>query len=494
MAVGAESLENSPEVDLFAEFADRQITLFGVPGTIGELADSCPIDLSQVTTEAINRFVVKAVNEAGLEIEDKYVVIFDKILEQQGLERKYSVIKNEPDANLKRVEPEKPKATESKQTSEPLTSPTLPQKALEYRSRSENYVRQAEQQRLTGTLALNDIVQAELTRDVVKRSKNSEETSDKRLLSIATKDKISEAAVMPETPSGLKEKQDREVDIGSNSVVSRADGSGAVVFVAPKEPETTHEYPLELPDIPTFMTEVLPESAINLFIKDLDYDPPQNTNEKPDPINSEEHINMSLAYEVELAKQPLELLEDFTEGLAAYILKFNINTIAKQSDTIESDSLNDDIQLDESPEIIVNVFEGLKELDEEAKEEVSVILTNIVGALHGLSLLESSGAETEAKEVIKAQLENLCESLMTYLGINYDEDSLRRFVQAMQKPELISLILNEEEIALDLEHIGTHEAKHFKNLLWTIFTTASRQLICALGTFALSNSHRSEAL
>src|SRR5579859_7876668 len=91
--------ELAPQPDLLDIFAEREVTIFGITGTFEELAKMCPVDLSDasITIEAKNEFVVKAANEAGLEIEADYEPIFSKITRQQGLERKFTIATSTPD-------------------------------------------------------------------------------------------------------------------------------------------------------------------------------------------------------------------------------------------------------------------------------------------------------------------------------------------------------------------------------------------------------------
>ncbi len=99
------SQETLTHVDLLEVFADREITLFGITGTFTDLKDMCPVDLAHVSLDVKNEFVVKAANEAGLEVEAKYASVFRDYSEKLGLEAKFTIAEKPP-------EPDKPKESE----------------------------------------------------------------------------------------------------------------------------------------------------------------------------------------------------------------------------------------------------------------------------------------------------------------------------------------------------------------------------------------------
>lgn len=95
MEVGSNGInyEIAPEIDLFEAYADQEVTIFGISGTFKDLAGMCPVDLNSpgVSVESKNEFVVKAANEAGLEIEPKHEQLFNQIIEQHCIERKFTI-------------------------------------------------------------------------------------------------------------------------------------------------------------------------------------------------------------------------------------------------------------------------------------------------------------------------------------------------------------------------------------------------------------------
>lgn len=86
--------EPPPVPDLLEAFADKEVTIFGVTGTFGELARMCPVDLSdpRVTLEAKNDFVVKTANEAGMVVESQHETVFRTTTERLGLEPKFTIL------------------------------------------------------------------------------------------------------------------------------------------------------------------------------------------------------------------------------------------------------------------------------------------------------------------------------------------------------------------------------------------------------------------
>jgi len=86
-------------LDLLQELGEEQVTIFGITGSLQDLAKMCPVDLAdpRVTPEARNVFVVKAMNEAGAVIAERYEKIFTSTLEGLGIERKIIVKPSEPE-------------------------------------------------------------------------------------------------------------------------------------------------------------------------------------------------------------------------------------------------------------------------------------------------------------------------------------------------------------------------------------------------------------
>jgi hypothetical protein len=90
---------------------------------------------------------------------------------------------------------------------------------------------------------------------------------------------------------------------------------------------------------------------------------------------------------------------------------------------------------------------------EGAKELVEALTTAIKDSRE---LPESTGEE---KEIIGQELEKLCVELFEYLGIEYDEEITRRFIQSITAPEPIINIDTYELTAEDLNNMGTREYK-----------------------------------
>ena len=88
--MGPEALQEP--VNLLQTYGENVVTLFGITAPLDQLAKMCPIDLSDPSKlDAVNTFVAKAANEAGMEIKPEHEAVFAKVIEQTGAERKFVV-------------------------------------------------------------------------------------------------------------------------------------------------------------------------------------------------------------------------------------------------------------------------------------------------------------------------------------------------------------------------------------------------------------------
>lgn len=101
-----DSQEIASQPDLLEVFGDREVTIFGVTGTFTKLAEMCPLDPSdpRMTVEATNEFVIKVANEAGLAIAPEHEALFSRIIETNGLERKFTTIEPTRDNKIEEVQ------------------------------------------------------------------------------------------------------------------------------------------------------------------------------------------------------------------------------------------------------------------------------------------------------------------------------------------------------------------------------------------------------
>ena len=90
---------------------------------------------------------------------------------------------------------------------------------------------------------------------------------------------------------------------------------------------------------------------------------------------------------------------------------------------------------------------------ETAKDLVEALTTAIKDSR------ELPGSTGEEKEIIEQGLEELCAQLFEYLGIEYDEEITKRFIQSITAPESVINIDTYELTAEDLNNLGTREYK-----------------------------------
>ena len=90
---------------------------------------------------------------------------------------------------------------------------------------------------------------------------------------------------------------------------------------------------------------------------------------------------------------------------------------------------------------------------ETAKDLVEALTTAIKDSR------ELPGSTGEEKEIIEQGLEELCAQLFEYLGIEYDEEITKRFIQNITAPESVINIDTYELTAEDLNNMGTREYK-----------------------------------
>lgn len=100
--LGVEQLASPIELapgppDLLVEMGDKEVCIFGVTGSLNDLARMCPVDLSAsgASLDAKNDFVVKAINESGGEVPSRYEAIFEETTGRLAIEKKFTVIKSD---------------------------------------------------------------------------------------------------------------------------------------------------------------------------------------------------------------------------------------------------------------------------------------------------------------------------------------------------------------------------------------------------------------
>lgn len=168
----------------------------------------------------------------------------------------------------------------------------------------------------------------------------------------------------------------------------------------------------------------------------------------------------------ELDKEPLQIYENFTEALQLLIHgELPVLEIEDELTTIDDAELVvvDETQVAEIvPVITITVAERLGELADEDKEITSTIIADIVQTVHSIRVFSAEETiEPEAANTAQAELEELVITLFERLGIEYESEDIEQFIAILLRPDFQPTQPEvTERIAIDLEHDGTHEAKH----------------------------------
>ncbi len=127
-------------------------------------------------------------------------------------------------------------------------------------------------------------------------------------------------------------------------------------------------------------------------------------------------------------------------------------------------------------------------IDEEQKTKAGLLIKEIVAISH--EIIELKLAETSENAVcveqIEERLEEVCVELLEIMGVEYDEEIVKRFVQTIVKQEIAKKMksLEQEEILDE----GTHERKHFtvRNVISEL--RDDMQTLYSLGKYAVATT------
>ena len=190
---------------------------------------------------------------------------------------------------------------------------------------------------------------------------------------------------------------------------------------------------------------------------------------------------LKLDWAIELTKEPLELYDDFVVALTAMV---GLSETGSEISLLEQ-QLADSTKTDEQqvlPPIIMTLAEHMSELEPAEKELVVPIVQNIVGAVHGLKLLEARDADPQSIAGVEVQLRELCVTLFEALGIEYSEQDIAQFMSVLLHRPLP--VETAAEQTIDLEHTGMHNAKSFADFPFYV-SGVTQPLHHILGIFTL---------
>lgn len=455
-----ESLEQAPDLDLdlLEAFADREVTIFGITGSFKDLAGMCPVDLSdpRVTLEAKNDFVVKAANEAGLAIEPEHEATFARVTEKHGLERKFTIA--EPPAPAKES-PSILSLAYTKVKDSPMASAKLQVAQAVAQSNIRDSPVALDQQNVAPEIILAAHKPAEMSEIPLPDEAALQDTAEIPQTALPVHDLLER--IMQEAQVRQPEP---ESAVAPERIVESAEADARISFdkatllaVAPA--------PLEarLADVPvdvTFDALIAPLST-------------EYTAEAV-PLFAESSSEVAqVGWADELALEPSALYEDFAGALQVFSELPEASIMSGEDEPLEGavEFRHDELtESDSAPPIAAEISAHLAELGDEEREVAAPILKSIVGAVHGLQLLEARSAAPEVVVAVEVQLEALCIALFEVIGVEPSKENIKRFVYILRHPKFQP---PQPEVVgrnmVDLEHEGTHEAKQdFAHLAGTI--------------------------
>jgi hypothetical protein len=180
------------------------------------------------------------------------------------------------------------------------------------------------------------------------------------------------------------------------------------------------------------------------------------------------------AWEAALSKESTELYEAFTSALEQFSESTTVTTGGEERLVAPKQP---------TPRIVTAITERLAELNVEEKEPVALAMQDVIGALHGLQVLEARHADPEAIAAVEEQLTELCTALFKQLEIDYTEQDIKDFVAVLRNPNFMPEATVEN--GANVKDHGTHEMKYFARMTGAV-ADIEDSVMSALGTFALN--------
>jgi hypothetical protein len=423
--------EDLPQTrSLFEEHANTEVSLYGLTGKLSELAELCPVPESERTTQAWDRFAARVLQEAGVEIAEE----FTYLLEEEA--------RPEPQVHEKR----------SQQTIEPVkVTEAKTEKTIEHRALEAPVAAAFAPAVATGAL---------------------EETIQRATLLTQTTRLHEDEVVAP---------------IVEAEVVESAD----VLLVA-------ESVPIDKEEQPELMVSGVAVASETMIIKKSV--PPRLVVAETPVVES--HLEVSTAaatvtetdfvlpevfagdeaapYISEAPRTPivdLELAAETTIGVATH--EIAVENVVEQFDVPpkETEQLANIVEL--IPTAILHSLElHFAEVGPSVVEETKALLVDIAEVadrLHDLALADH--LESKEAEQIVAVITELYEDLLTRLGVEYDEATIKQFVALICSPAYVQRTAYNVQRADE----GTHEKKiHHFSIQKQLQLVAQR-----LGTFTI---------
>jgi hypothetical protein len=172
----------------------------------------------------------------------------------------------------------------------------------------------------------------------------------------------------------------------------------------------------------------------------------------------ERHDELPESWAAELDKEAEEIYDDIAAALANFAQTTELSD-AQIEDGQEPTLLTpQELAIKQVAQVVAD---KLTELAADERQQAAEMIKNMVGAVHGLWLLEANeDADPQLVEQVRAQLQEIVSSLSDVLGLEFDAQDMEYFVQAVLQLEFTNGTSSAEQAeALDLEGVGTHEVK-----------------------------------
>jgi hypothetical protein len=501
MEVGPDNTrqEMDSQPDLLKIFANRVVTMFGFTGTLGELGDLCTRDLvndPSITLQVKNEFVVKAANEAGLEIEPKYEPLFSEVIEQKGLERKFTVSRDQKSDGHEKIVTVQPKPSQLKAIDK-VRIERLPEPRHVENHKS---LRLDDRQLGARTMLLTQIM--EINKEAQQaRSLDQETVSMPRTKEINITrpfSQVVEEEVVAEPKSRLAyvklPRLNKKLDQAARRHIEQPSTPGlkpvtdAMDFDIEKGEAGKSNTIFKLQEASVSSESISDVTAV--ILEELSYVGRTDDGHKLTDFfeDSKDALPQTILEDVEQYEDSITAYDEFIDGLlisGEELLLYAENTPRKGLTNEVTESISTD-ELDFIHPVLIEISGRLSQLEVEEKEFIEPVIKNIVDTIHSIHILEASGEVDQAIIDVEAQLMELCICLFEAMDMDYDEHVVKQFVQVLLYPGFMQEQPKKPRVLLaNLENLGTHEAKYTTGSFSSSLLNARAHLEQIIGKFAL---------
>jgi hypothetical protein len=490
-AVGFERIRECPAfLDIYG---NTEVTIYGITGTLSELAALCTADDSTRTEEANNRFVIAAMNEAGAEILPEHESYFLEEIERKGLEPKIqireeqpleasklsrekealinvSAIKNEvssvhvipieriEDANVERNLYKKADASFMEQEAAPVIPPA-PEVSLEVRNQLSSLFDES------ASKSHKSLVSDRPTSPEYRRhTKNSADIEAPK--TEALRDGLLDfqhADLLYEENSAILSAPEIEVvnfqeAAGEQHVLPRTTAPDvAERIIYPSHDECEVELSEEKITVKNRVGVVGIEEEIEM--------PPLQTVDAGDRVDTEDKKVLP----DELVNDQ-EVLVTVPDTLTVLLESLHREEISEHENMAMQEEKQAAYATEFIEAFVVQVYALPEDQHSSPEQQPAIILENIIETAFLVQQLQETEAEPQEIEQVKEELTELCKQLFESMGIEADEKTIALFVEKILISDL-SRITQKKLTPRELARLGTREYKleewfhKFKQLL-----------------------------